>query len=53
MAHVNDDDVRERAFKLWEKAGKPDRKMDEFWYEAERQLQDEQVKHASKAPDTL
>ena len=37
----NDDDVRDRAFHLWEAAGRPDRKMDDFWYEAERQLYEE------------
>lgn len=29
--------VRERAFSLWEQAGRPDDRADEFWYEAQRQ----------------
>ena len=26
--------VRERAFLLWEQAGRPDHRADEFWYQA-------------------
>jgi hypothetical protein len=53
MAEFNDDDVRARAFQLWEQAGKPAGKMDEFWYKAERELQDERIKHELKTPDNL
>jgi hypothetical protein len=50
MKPFDDNDVRNRAFYLWEKAGKPDRSMDEFWYEAERQLREEQTEQKPKAP---
>jgi hypothetical protein len=53
MNQFNDDDVRDRAFRLWEAAGKPSQKVDEFWYEAERQLQGERISHELKIPDTL
>ncbi|MET4176293.1 hypothetical protein ABIB99_007413 [Bradyrhizobium sp. LA6.1] len=53
MTHVYEDDIRARAYKLWEAAGKPEGRMDEFWYEAERQLKAEQIKHELKTPDTL
>lgn len=29
--------VRERAFLLWEQAGRPDDRADEFWYQAQNQ----------------
>ena len=29
--------VRERAFLLWEEAGRPDGRADEFWYQAQHQ----------------
>jgi len=29
--------VRERAFLLWEQAGRPDDKADDFWYQAQYQ----------------
>jgi len=41
MKQLDDNEVRNRAFYLWEAAGRPDRKMDDFWYEAERQLYEE------------
>ena len=53
MTEFNDDDVRTRAFLLWEQAGKPDGKMKEFWYKAEQQLQEERIKHELKTPDNL
>ncbi|MDI3567444.1 DUF2934 domain-containing protein [Bradyrhizobium sp. Arg816] len=53
MTQVYKDDIRARAYKLWEGAGKPDGQMDEFWHEAERQLKEEQVRHVLKTPDAL
>jgi len=41
MRQFTDDDVRTRAFRLWEEAGKPDKKMNDFWYKAEQQLKEE------------
>jgi hypothetical protein len=51
MRQFTDDDVRTRAFRLWEEAGKPDKKMNEFWYKAERQLQAERGERESKKPE--
>ena len=45
--------IRERAHKLWEQAGKPERKEDQFWFEAERQLAEERIRHELKTPDNL
>lgn len=53
MTEFNDDDVRTRAFQLWEEAGRPEDKMAEFWYKAEQQLQDERTRHELKTPDNL
>ena len=36
MAHPTEEQIRKRAFELWERAGKPD----EFWQQAQRELQD-------------
>jgi hypothetical protein len=38
MAGLSEEDIRKRAFELWKNAGEPSRKMDAFWYEAEKQL---------------
>lgn len=40
--HTSDQDkIRERAFQLWDKAGQPEGREQEFWYEAERELAEE------------
>jgi hypothetical protein len=32
------EDIRARAYQLWQVAGQPEGEMDRFWYEAEKQL---------------
>jgi hypothetical protein len=39
MAHPNEEQVRDRAYGLWELAGWPEGRENEFWLEAERELQ--------------
>ncbi|WGD55584.1 DUF2934 domain-containing protein [Bradyrhizobium sp. CB1650] len=53
MAQVEEQKIRERAHLLWEQAGRPEGKEDHFWLEAERQLQEEQIRHELKTPDNL
>jgi hypothetical protein len=38
MTGLSEEDIRTRAYVLWKDAGEPFGKMDNFWYEAERQL---------------
>ncbi|WP_441300126.1 DUF2934 domain-containing protein [Bradyrhizobium sp.] len=40
MSSPTDDQIRTRAHQLWELAGKPEGRDDEFWHEAERELKD-------------
>ena len=35
------DQIRIRAHELWELAGKPDGRHEEFWYEAEKEIKRE------------
>ncbi|MGY8706121.1 DUF2934 domain-containing protein [Bradyrhizobium sp. 18BD] len=51
MTQVDLDDVRARAYKLWEEAGKPEGRIDEFWYEAEQRLKEESLSHELKTSD--
>lgn len=53
MLEVYEDEIRARAYRLWEEAGRPDRGMDDFWLEAERQIKDEQLRNELRTPDTL
>jgi hypothetical protein len=39
---INDERVRERAKQIWEQAGKPEGRDEEFWHEAERQIMQEE-----------
>jgi hypothetical protein len=36
MAQADLDEIRARAYKLWEEARKPQDRIDKFWYEAEK-----------------
>jgi hypothetical protein len=38
MTGPTDEQIRARAYQLWEAAGRPDDRQDEFWHEAEREL---------------
>jgi hypothetical protein len=53
VPEVYEDDIRAHAYKLWEDAGRPEGRIDEFWHEAERQIKEEQVRHELKTLDTL
>ena len=39
MAQPTEEQIRKRAFELWEQAGKPEGRDDEFWDQARRELQ--------------
>lgn len=53
MAPVLEEDIRKRARELWEAAGRPEGRDEEFWHEAERRLKEEMIQHELKTPDTL
>ncbi|MBR1071188.1 hypothetical protein ABIF65_011476 [Bradyrhizobium japonicum] len=38
MAGLTEQDIRSRAYLLWEMAGQPAGQMDTFWYKAEKEL---------------
>ena len=38
MADSSDEQIRARAHQLWEAAGSPDGREQEFWYQAEKEL---------------
>jgi DUF2934 family protein len=41
MQQAMEDQIRTRAHELWEQAGKPDGREDEFWHEAEKEIKRE------------
>ena len=38
MNQPTDEQIRERAHQLWELAGQPEGREQDFWYQAEREL---------------
>ncbi len=38
MANPNDEQIRVRAHQLWEAAGRPEGREQDFWYQAEQEL---------------
>jgi len=53
VPNLPDDIIRRRSHELWEAAGRPEGRDQEFWYQAERELKHELIKHELKTPDTL
>jgi hypothetical protein len=48
-----DEAVAARAYELWEKAGKPEGRDEEFWHLAEQELLNEDKGSPRRTPDTL
>ena len=38
MRTLTEEDIRQRAYRLWKAAGEHSTKMDAFWYQAEKEL---------------
>jgi hypothetical protein len=38
MSKPTEEQIRVRAHELWEQAGKPEGREDEFWHQAEKEL---------------
>jgi hypothetical protein len=53
MDRESEDRIRARAHELWEQAGKPKGREEEFWLRAERELSEERIRHELKTPDNL
>ena len=41
------DEIRRRAYELYEQAGRPEGKQDEFWYRAEQEIRNRQNKRSA------
>jgi len=46
-------DIERRAYRLWEEAGQPQGRHQEFYLEAQRQFKEELIRHELKTPDNL
>jgi Protein of unknown function (DUF2934) len=46
-------DIRNRAHELWENAGKPEGREEEFWQQAERELKEKETGRKLESPDDI
>lgn len=45
--------IRERAFALWEEAGRPEGGQDHFWFQAETAIREEEAKLDTALADSF
>jgi Protein of unknown function (DUF2934) len=50
---LTEEQIRKRAHQLWEEAGKPEGREDEFWQLAKQELQNEDKASPLRTPDNL
>lgn len=53
MENPTKEQIIHRAYELWEQAGKPDGRDDEFYHQAEQELQKQDTSSTLRTPDTL
>jgi hypothetical protein len=53
VSKPNDKEIAARAYRLWEQAGQPAGKDEEFWRLAEQELVNEDRSSPLRTPDTL
>ena len=46
-------EIKARAYQLWERAGRPENREDEFWHAAQQELRNEDKSSPVRTPDTL
>ena len=47
------DQVRQRAYALWEQAGRPEGRSEEFWHQASADLEAKNHKPSQEMPENL
>ena len=51
MSEPSNAEIQQRAHQLWEQAGRPEGRDEEFWYQAERELREmEDLRRQAEAP---
>ena len=51
MPEPTEEQIRKRAYELWEQAGKPEGREDELWDQAQRELQGAERRNPTKGAD--
>lgn len=53
MPDPTEEQIRIRAHQLWDLAGRPEGREDEFWHEAERELKDRGTDNPDEKSETF
>jgi Protein of unknown function (DUF2934) len=53
MEKPTEEQIRTRAHQLWEQAGRPKNLDEEFWHQAEKELQGDEEDPSHRTPDNL
>lgn len=53
MPNPTEEQIRIRAHQLWDLAGRPEGREDEFWHEAERELKGRATDNPDEKSDTF
>jgi hypothetical protein len=53
MPNPNDEQIRECAHRLWEAAGRPEGREQEFWHQAERELKGDTANNPDEKSGTF
>jgi Protein of unknown function (DUF2934) len=53
MTQPTEKEIKNRAYGIWERNGRPEGKEDKFWQLAEQELQNEDKSSTVRTPDNL
>jgi hypothetical protein len=54
MAKPTEDQIRQRAHEIWERNHRPDGRDDEFWHQAEQELQEaDELEKIANSPNPI
>jgi hypothetical protein len=53
LAQPTEKEIKNRAYEIWERNGRPEGKEDEFWQLAEQELRNEDKSSPVRTPDNL
>jgi hypothetical protein len=53
MTQPTEKEIKNRAYEIWERNGRPEGKEDEFWQQAQQELRNEDKSSPVRTPDNL
>jgi hypothetical protein len=53
MPEPTEQEIKARAYQIWERRGRPENREDEFWQLAEQELRNENESSPTRTPDNL